>query len=252
MIYISKSYAYTACVFAFMAITAGCTSDGNLVSEPGSVNCLRFTEEGGSEGEPEYIRASYISQTLELRVLSTTYETVSFPQNLDYLYIREWDESREVFDTPGWDDVNQPDDFYHVSIDKDEMGPILKIELKENDTDSERKVLICPGDYSNSQLKTVGAIVLIQNPDYSKTEPFIVKAKYKDNIYESIAQLDSVGNLIYMNEEYKQLMLDIDTNPTSSLVVMSDSILHYYDGDDIASNKIYYDLKQMSDSQESN
>lgn len=234
------------CLLTILVSTVCCTHVGELISEPGPVHCLRFTdEEDYIVGSPEHLYASCSEQTIELRVLSTIYEHIPKPQSLDYLFIREWDSDREVFDTPYWETVNEPEDFYHVTIEKDNNGPLVKVYLKENDTNEERRVMICIGDYSDKSRKVNGCVILSQYQDYSKEEPFKLRAKYKGEIYESLVKLDSVGGFVYDNPEYKRIMADIDNNPSTQLVIMSDSMLNYYDDDDLASNQLIMDIKSL-------
>lgn len=192
-------------------------------------------------GKPEEIHCSADAQTITLRAVSMYLPEYPYPTELKFK-MWEWNEERGDFYEGLPSSTNQPDDFYHASEDMENGVPVVKISLKRNDTGETRKVMIWV--FSNKMYGThtiFGNVIIYQEPETGESQPFSLKAKYKDKIYTTEAEIDAEGNYIFHNPEYAQLMKDIDEMPDVNMVLLDNSTIFYYDREDILDNKPYYD-----------
>lgn len=240
-----------ACIFAMLMFFTGCSNEDESNLYKGSkdnpdrigVQGMVLTD-GITEaqlGNPEEIHCNADAQTITLRAVSMYLPEYPYPTELKFK-MWEWNEERGDFYEGLPNSTNQPDDFYHASEEMENGEPVVKISLKRNDTGKTRKVMVWV--FSNRMYGTLtifGYVIIYQEPESGEAQPFSLKAKFKDKIYTTEAEIDAEGNYIFHNPEYAQLMKDIDEMPDVNMVLLDNSTIYYYDREDILDNKPYYD-----------
>jgi len=233
------------CAIVIMIGTiSGCSKEEKYIEPIMLIKyALCFTENPDIENEMETVYAGPQEQTMTLRIISLLDESLPMPERLG-LYIHEWnDESNSYNEDPLG--TNTPEDFYHISTVKEDGVPVIKVELSANNTSADRRVKIEVNAYDHRILLT-GCIEIIQSANDQANQSFTLKAKYKGKIYTTEAEIDNNGDFVIFDEEYKQLMEHIDESPNVQMVIMEDSIIHYYDTEDIVNNEPLSDLKKTA------
>lgn len=246
--YFFYHFTFICAVIFALSSCDNSSEEGNIGPIFASQNCIRFTNAPLTE-RPETIQCEAEEQTITLRVVSMTDPEMPLPTALS-LSFAEWD-----YDKNDWNmaslptDVNQPDDFYHAWTESENGTPVLKISLSENNTGEDRKILIHATSkelYHHNLL--YGEIIIHQLPYQSKK--FSLKAKYKDCIYTTDAEINYEGDFIFFNQEYANLMRTIDNDPSIQIVLLDNNTIYYYDNQDIKENKPYLDAIAVKEEEE--
>lgn len=232
-------------ILVLMTMSFSCSNDDELIGVVWATKYVYcFTDKPDTGNEIETMSVGSSAQNLDLKVKKLLASGFSMPEKL-FLTVDFWnDEKREWETDPSYS--NSTDikaGFYHIISKTQDGEAVINVELDANESFSERRIRIYSiSDQVVDHVSPFGNIEIIQQP---APQSFLLKAKFKGNVYSTMAELDSEGNFLYRSEEYAQLMREIDSNPDVQMVVMDDSTIHYYDSDDIAANQPYEDIRSL-------
>lgn len=225
-------------------VSVSCSNDDDIKGTIwGSEWVYGFTDNPDTENRMDTISLNDSKQTLTLGVKKLLQTGFPMPKEL-FLTIEEWDSNNNKWVTNLSNNVSDIEgSFYHVSSETENGSSLIKVELEANETSLNRKIKIHACSDPINHILPYGDIEITQN---TSNQSFALKARYKGRDYFTIAEIDHEGNFLYQNEEYAQLMKEIDIDPSIQMVIMDDSTIHYYDSEDITNNLPYEDIRSLS------
>lgn len=247
------------CQLLFVALILSGCEDNVLGGEfPTWTKVLSFTDtkdlNPNDLSTPEFVYADSSEQTITLHC-STFYSDMpkynefyfEFPK-LDYKD-GKYNWVYYSSDMLSADDKDSEGDYYKIWNDTEDGESVVKIRLKANNSNKERKfyVHIYAGVKYNDAY-VFGIVSVVQAPGNAPEESFKLKAKYKGKVYSTDARIDSEGNLVYLDNDYKRIMEIIDSQPNIRAVIMDNDKIYYYDDKDIEANMPYKDLNDNTES----
>lgn len=247
-------------------IIGGC-SDNQPVKDfiPGPIQILRFTDnEDFTYLWPEIINVNGEEQTFTIRLQSIDIlnsiegkdeEAILAQIDTFHLTIYEWEGDKEIrkYYIDYSEDINQPDDFYHIWCESEEGKPVIKVSLKRNDTKEPRNVSFDAWpDIKYKGSPIFGYVLIKQEPAITEGCQFTAKIKYKDRYYTSGATNDEYGNIVYTEEDFLKVMNEIDATPNIKIMIMEDGVAYYYDDNDIKQNQPYKDILALQNDEHMN
>lgn len=242
--------AFGLIIALLVPILGSCTSDeyGSEVYNP--YHCLRFLKTSDFQMlQKEVLSVSSSAQTIELTLQEVTDPNIPFPTAL-YPKVYEWDEENSSYKEIGRFDT--PANFYKAYTKEENKSTTVYIDLDENNQLTDRKLFLCIFSASRSTYKkhsvSIGYVEIIQHPASEASQSFSLKAKYKDRVYTTDAEIDLDGNICYLDPEYSSLMNKLDDMEDIQMMIMDDTTIFYYDKEDILSNQPYEDILSLEPS----
>ena len=230
----------------FLALTCACSNDDVIKGEITARKLVyAFTDTPGSVSNSETMAVSSSEQEFSLSVKSLMETGVQIPDKL-FLSVSEWDNDKNDWEpvlSGNTTEVNGS--FFRVSTESADGKAIIKVSLDANLSSTDRRICIFAESSPVGSYIPYGEITIIQESASGSTKCFEMKAKYKGITYVTSAELDENGNFIFHNEEYEKIMDEIDSNPSSQMVILDDSTIYYYDQNDILSGNIYSDIQSL-------
>ena len=185
--------------------------------------------------EPE-VTATSASQELTFHLSAK--KSYELPDDWYFFQVAEWDESLPVdkwliknFGTSTGDDVRDLD-WVTIEKVKDGKPPMLRVKLKQNEDARPRAIRIIVGYDKSPSTTYSGQIIIWQKAKADKT-PFVVKAKYKGQLYVTNAHLNENEELVYDSQDFKNLMDYLASRNNVETIVKDDEVVNYYDEDDM-------------------
>ena len=137
--------------------------DENMIT--GTKYLLRFTDGNDLQNVPEITTVDGNDQTIDLKITKLLDEKMPSPNNLRMTII-EWDDINNEWDEDLIQEVdaNQPDDFYHVTVENNGKEPYVKIRFSKNTTGKQRQIKLWISSDIYGTTLPYGEIIVTQLP----------------------------------------------------------------------------------------